>query len=104
MNSEKNTIRDKIQGIPWWSSGQDSVLSLLRAWVQSLVWELRSHEPSGTAKKTKTKMKYMPMVLKNSLSNIKGCGKSSFHSSPPMPSPEIVSVFLCIRHIWATQI
>ena len=27
------------------------MLSLLRAWVQSLVWELRSHKPCGTAKK-----------------------------------------------------
>ena len=30
------------QGIPWWSSGFDSVLSLLRAQIRFLVGELRS--------------------------------------------------------------
>ena len=36
-------------GIPWRSSGWDSALSLPRAWVQSLVGELRSCEPCGPA-------------------------------------------------------
>jgi len=31
------------------------MLSLPRAWVQSLVWELRSHKPCSTAKKQKRK-------------------------------------------------
>ena len=44
-------------GIPWRSSGVDSVLSLTRAWVQLLVAELRSCKPHGVAKKK--------MVLKN---------------------------------------
>ena len=42
-------------GIPWWSSGYDSVLSLLRAWFQSLVWKLRSHNPRSMAKGIKNK-------------------------------------------------
>lgn len=38
-------------GLPWWSSGQDSALPRQGARVQSLVRELRSHMPHGTAKK-----------------------------------------------------
>lgn len=34
--------KSRILGLPWWSNGQDSVLPLLRAWVQSLVGELRT--------------------------------------------------------------
>ena len=41
-------------GLPWWSSGQDSTLPLRRAWVRSLVWELRSHKLCGEAKEKKT--------------------------------------------------
>ena len=37
-------------GIPWWSSGEDSALSLLSLWVRSLVRELRSGKPPSTAK------------------------------------------------------
>ena len=33
------------EGIPWWSSGSDSALSLLRAWFWSLVGKLKSHKP-----------------------------------------------------------
>ena len=36
-------------------SGWDSTLSHLRLWVQSLVKELRSHQPHGTATKTNKK-------------------------------------------------
>ena len=44
------------QGIPWQSSSQDSMLSLPRAWIQSLVEELRSHKlPCMTKKKRKLK-------------------------------------------------
>ena len=44
------------RGMPWWTSGSDTKLSLLRAWVRSLVRELRrSHKPQGTAKKRKEK-------------------------------------------------
>ena len=34
-------IKMSLEGIPWWSSGLDSELSLPRAQVQSLVGELR---------------------------------------------------------------
>ena len=36
-------------GIPCWSSGQDSTLSLQRTWVQSLVGKRRSHKLCGMA-------------------------------------------------------
>ena len=39
--------------IPWQSSDWDSALSLLRARVQSLVGEIRSHKLHSAAKKTK---------------------------------------------------
>ena len=41
----------KEQGIPWWCSGQKFELPLQGPWVQSLVGELRSRKPCGTAKK-----------------------------------------------------
>lgn len=39
-------------GPPWWASGLDSTLSLLKAWVQSLVGEPRARKLHGTAKQT----------------------------------------------------
>ena len=46
-------------GLPWQSNGQHSALPLLRAWVQSLVGELRTkvYKLRGAAKKIKTKRK-----------------------------------------------
>ena len=41
--------------IPWWFCGWDPALALLRAWVRSLIWELRSHKPHGMTKKEKEK-------------------------------------------------
>ena len=41
--------------LPWWSSGQGSALSLLKALVQFLVGELRSHKLPILAKKKKNK-------------------------------------------------
>ena len=41
----------KHDGIHWPSNGQDPVLSLPRAQVQSMAGEPRSHKPWGTAKK-----------------------------------------------------
>ena len=38
--SKKKKKKKSLLGIPWWSSGQDSVLSLPRARVRSLVGEL----------------------------------------------------------------
>ena len=43
-------------GYPWWSSGQNSVLSLSRVQVQSLVGELNPTSPVAK-KKTKQKKK-----------------------------------------------
>ena len=40
-------------GLPWQSSGEDSVLPTQGVQVQSLVQELRSHRPHGAAKKKK---------------------------------------------------
>ena len=39
-----------VLGIPWQFSGQDSGLSLLKAQIESLVGEPRSHKPHRTAK------------------------------------------------------
>ena len=46
-----------VSGLPWWSSGYDSMLLLLGVQVQSLVWKLRSHMPRGVAKNLKKKKK-----------------------------------------------
>lgn len=40
-------------GIPLWSCGQDSILSLPKAWVQSPVGEIRSCKPHSAARKKK---------------------------------------------------
>ena len=64
MLSEDKVYRGKKTpglGIPWWSSGYNYTLSLWRAWVQSLVGELKSHKPCDTSKKkgkNKTKESY----------------------------------------------
>ena len=52
-------------GIPWWSSGLDSALSLQGPGVQSLVGELRSHKPQGVAK-----IKYFFKNFKSKQDNI----------------------------------
>lgn len=44
-------------GVPWWSSGYNSVLLLLRAWIQSLNGELGSCKPCSMAKLKKKKKK-----------------------------------------------
>ena len=44
-----------LSGIPWQFHALDSLLSLLRAWVQSLVMDLRSYKPNSVAKKKKAK-------------------------------------------------
>ena len=38
------------EGLPWWSIGYDSVLSMQGAWVPSLIRELRSIMPPGIKK------------------------------------------------------
>ena len=37
----------QMHRLPWWSSGQDTVLPLQGAKVQSLIREPRSHTPQG---------------------------------------------------------
>ena len=49
------------QGITLWSSGYDSALSLSRAWVQSLVGELRPHEPAAKKKKNMSTESLIPL-------------------------------------------
>ena len=39
--------------LSWWPSGSDSMLPMQRAWVSSLVRELRSQMPHGVTKKEK---------------------------------------------------
>ena len=41
----KYVSEESTEGIPWWSGGYESMLSLLRVQVSPLVTELRSHEP-----------------------------------------------------------
>jgi len=40
-NNSNGSSSEKFWGIPWWSSGWDSELSMPRVWVQSLVEDLR---------------------------------------------------------------
>ena len=45
--------KEKCKGIPWGSNSEDSVLSLWKAQVQSLLREIRSQKLRGEAKKEK---------------------------------------------------
>ena len=47
--SDKYCSYQILLGLPWKSSGLDSMLLLPRAWIPSLVWEVRSHMPHGIA-------------------------------------------------------
>ena len=55
MKIEKFLLDSTTKGIHWWSSGWESVLSLVRAWVQSLIRGLGSHKPRRMTKKKKKK-------------------------------------------------
>lgn len=44
-------LKTKPGEIPWWPSGKDSILSLLKAGIQSLVMELRSPKLHGQKKR-----------------------------------------------------
>ena len=48
-------LRNDREGLPCWSSGQHSSLSLPRAWIQSLVGELRFCRSHSVDKKKKKK-------------------------------------------------
>ena len=45
-----------VTGLPWWSSGENSVLLMREVKVQFLVSELRFHVPLGMTKKKKLKI------------------------------------------------
>ena len=72
-------LRETSWGLPWQSSGWDSVLPLQEVWVWSLVGELRYHIPcSGTALKKEGKKKerernilvWLKFLIKAQLLNI----------------------------------
>ena len=54
-NGQMFCLERCFMGIPWWSSGQDSILLLLRTQVWSLVGELGSLKLHDMAKKKKKK-------------------------------------------------
>ena len=56
---------DVSGGLPWWSSGEDSVLPLQEAQVQSLVGKLRSYMSwSKTKKKKNKKLKIIKIKIR----------------------------------------
>ena len=77
----KDKIKNfQIEGIPWWSGGQDFVLSLLRAWVQSLVSEVRFHVFNGQVYlgKTVSLITFLEMfsIYQNIKAFVKLCNKA----------------------------
>ena len=79
------TIKSNIQGLPWCSSGEDSILPMQDAWVLSLVRELRSHMPHGTAKKEKIKFK--KRKERTELERLEQCQKKWQYRSGIIPEP-----------------
>ena len=53
-----------IEDIPWWFIGKDSMLSLSRAHVQSLVGELTKPQATWCGKKKKTYNRYTKTRMK----------------------------------------
>ena len=53
--SQHYVEKENNKATPMWSRGCDSVLSLLRAWIQSLVRERRFCKPHSVAKKKNSK-------------------------------------------------
>ena len=43
--NRKSAVKDSALGLPWWSSGQDSILPIQETWVRDPVRELRYHTP-----------------------------------------------------------
>lgn len=50
---KKVSFKTHGQGPPWWSRAEDSMHSLPRAWVLSLVGKLRSYKLNDVVKKMK---------------------------------------------------
>ena len=76
------------KGVSWQSSGQDSMLSLLRAQVQSLIRELGSCKPHGTAKKRREWLFFLLLVVRQ--------GPETVLSSGLLQKPHLVAeAFIC---------
>ena len=59
LRTGHQSVLNVSDGTSLQSSNEDSVLSLLRTWTQSLVRERRFHKPCGTAGKEKTVLEMM---------------------------------------------
>ena len=59
--NQQKGIRNEALGLPWWSHSEDVALPLQRAWVWSVVGELRSCMPwcgQNTEEKKKSSLAY----------------------------------------------
>ena len=86
-------------GVLWRSSGQDSVISLLWPRIQSLVGELMSCKPCGTAKKKKKKS-HSALIVESS-SNYWAQLTSSpnkMHGNYPLLSIFLYFLFTILEH------
>ena len=63
MKIEQFLLQSTTKGIHWWSSGWESVLSLVWAWVQSLIRGLGSHKPQRMTKKKKKRFNNQEIIL-----------------------------------------
>ena len=57
-------LRVLFQGICWLTSGQDSVFSLLRAWIQTLAGELKIPQAVKCSQKKKKRERVLFQVCK----------------------------------------
>lgn len=57
LRTGHQSVLNVSDGTSLWSSNEDSMLSLLRTWTQSLVREQRFHKPCGTAGKEKNSIR-----------------------------------------------
>ena len=64
-------LKNQLLGISWWSSDQDSALSLPRAWVWFLIGELRSYKLQGMAKKKKKLVRFIIHIIMTILHRLK---------------------------------
>ena len=85
--------------MPWWSNGQDFMLSLLRAWVQSLVSELRFHGFSGQVYLGKTVSLITFLEMFSIYQNIKGfvnlCYKAIYIKQSKAVNSQINQAICC---------
>ena len=77
-------------GIPWWSSGLDSSLSLPGPQFPSLVGELRSQKPRGMAKQNETiksSLSQITPTLAEVQAEVPALKQETEHASPTTPPP-----------------